>query len=452
MKKWKATVLLTIVLVITAILTVMSFAHFPVGTKDFNGFLGAIETEYDLSGGTAYTLTLDKDNLKDVENVDEVIDTLKYRLNLLGYENYSVKALKDVDDAVKDYDIRIELRGKLSDSNKVDKTALDSDIAVAAAFGELKFFGGTEKSPTDEILQDGKVVSNSSYVGAYSDSDGSTKYQVGIEFSDYGYTELSKLLKDNSTYYLEIKLGETVLFSGANPIAANYFNNKTLYITSQTETSARQFALQIKSGGLAYKYNVGDGVDVSSPLGANVAVKSVIAIAILVVAVIVAMFILDKKYGLIPCLSMILFIDLYLFLLIAIPGIRVAFGGVIGFALAVLLAADGFIITSKRIKEEFARGKTVKSALKAGFTRALAPVLGESAISIAGALILFALTHGAVKNFALLFAVGAAVSAITTLLFARMFTSLILPLADYKESFFGLKRTEDAPVSESEGE
>ena len=149
---------------------------------------------------------------------------------------------------------------------------------------------------------------------------------------------------------------------------------------------------------------------------------------------------------------MILFIDLYLFLLIAIPGIRVAFGGVIGFALAVLLAADGFIITSKRIKEEFARGKTVKSALKAGFTRALAPVLGESAISIAGALILFALTHGAVKNFALLFAVGAAVSAITTLLFARMFTSLILPLADYKESFFGLKRAEDAPVSESEGE
>ncbi len=451
MKKWKATVLLTIVLVITAILTVMSFAHFPVGTKDFNGFLGAIETEYDLSGGTAYTLTLDKDNLKDVENVDEVIDTLKYRLNLLGYENYSVKALKDVDDAVKDYDIRIELRGKLSDSNKVDKTALDSDIAVAAAFGELKFFGGTEKSPTEEILTKGDAVADASYGGAQS-SGNTTYYIINIKFSDYGFNEIKKLMA-GGTYYLRIDVGETSLTGTEGiSIAASSFTKDYQLTTTSGESMARQFALQIKSGGLAYKYNVGDGVDVSSPLGANVAVKSVIAIAILVVAVIVAMFILDKKYGLIPCLSMILFIDLYLFLLIAIPGIRVAFGGVIGFALAVLLAADGFIITSKRIKEEFARGKTVKSALKAGFTRALAPVLGESAISIAGALILFALTHGAVKNFALLFAVGAAVSAITTLLFARMFTSLILPLADYKESFFGLKRTEDAPVSESEGE
>ena len=84
--------------------------------------------------------------------------------------------------------------------------------------------------------------------------------------------------------------------------------------------------------------------------------------------------------------------------------------------------------------------------------RALKPILGESAISIVGALILLALTGGALKNFALIFAIGAVVSAITTLLFARMFTSLILPLADYKESFFGLKRVEDANSTESRGE
>lgn len=453
MKKWKATVLLTIVLVITAILTVMSFAHFPVGTKDFNGFLGAIETEYDLSGGTAYTLTLDKDNLKDVENVDEVIDTLKYRLNLLGYENYSVKALKDVDDAVKDYDIRIELRGKLSDSNKVDKKALDSDIAVAAAFGELKFFGGSEKNPTEEILTEGVAIADASY-GGITSYDSKTYYIINITFTDYGYNGIQKLLNENNgNYYIRVDVGDdSITGKDGLQISASSFTKNYPLTTESGESAARQFALQIKTGGLAYKYNVGDGVEVSSPLGKNTDVRCVIAIAALIVAVIVAMFVLDKKYGLISCLSMILFTDLYLFLLIAIPGIKVAFGGVIGFALAVLLAADGFIITSKRIKEEFARGKTVKSALKAGFTRALAPVLGESAISIAGALILFALTHGAVKNFALMFAVGAAVSAITTLLFARMFTSLILPLADYKESFFGLKRAEDAPVSESEGE
>ena len=158
MKKWKATVLLTIVLVITAILTVTAFARFPVGTKDFNGFLGAIQTEYDLSGGTAFTLTLDKDNTEDVKDVKEVINTLKYRLNLLGYENYSVKAIKDVDDAVKDYDIRIETRGEVNKYGEIDKSALAQDIAVVAAYGELTFKGGTSESPTETILTDGKVI------------------------------------------------------------------------------------------------------------------------------------------------------------------------------------------------------------------------------------------------------------------------------------------------------
>ena len=97
MKKSKAIVLLTITLVITAILTFLAFARFPVGTKNFNGFLGAIQTDYDLSGGTAYTLTLSRENINDVEDVDDVIDTLKYRLDFLGYENYSVKAVKDVE-------------------------------------------------------------------------------------------------------------------------------------------------------------------------------------------------------------------------------------------------------------------------------------------------------------------------------------------------------------------
>ena len=451
MKKWKATVLLTIVLVITAILTVISFARFPVGTNDFNGFLGAIQTDYDLSGGTAYTLTLDKDNLKDVENVDEVINTLKYRLNLLGYENYSVKALKDVDEEVKDYDIRIEARGNVNEYGKVDTAALASDIKVAAAYGELKFFGGSEKSPTEEILTEGVAVADASYGGTAS-SSGTTYYIINIKFSDYGYNEIKKAMGDG-TYYLRIDVGETSLTGTEGlSIASSTFTKDYQLTTTASESMARQFALQIKTGGLAYKYNVGDGVEISSPLGVNTDVKCVIAIAAFIVAVIIAMFIIDKKYGLISCLSMILFTDLYLFLLVAIPGVKVAFGGVIGFALAVLLAADGFIITSKRIKEEFARGKTVKSAVKTGFTRALKPILGESAIAIVGALILFALTGGALKNFALIFAVGAVVSAITTLLFARMFTSLILPLADYKESFFGLKRIENANGAEDRGE
>ena len=331
MKKWKATVLLTIVLAATAILTAATFARFPVGTKDFNGFLGAIQTEYDLSGGTAYTLTLDKDNTEDVEDVGEVIDTLKYRLELLGYENYSVKALKNVDDAVEDYDVRIETRGSVNRYGEIDKTTLAQDIAVVSAYGELKFFGGTEESPTTEILTEGKAVSDASYGG--SSSDGSTTYYIiNIKFSDYGYKGLTELMA-GGTYYLRIDVGDNSLTGTKGiQISASTFSKTYTLTTTAGESAARQFALQIKSGGLAYKYNVSDGTDVSSPLGTNVELKCVIAVSALVLAVIVAMFVLDKKHGIASLLSTVLFVDLYLFLLIAIPGVKVAFGGVIGFA------------------------------------------------------------------------------------------------------------------------
>ncbi|MEG9429447.1 MAG: hypothetical protein VZQ61_00745 [Christensenellaceae bacterium] len=450
MKKWKATVLLAIVLVITAILTVVSFARFPVGTKDFNGFLGAIETEYDLSGGTAYTLTLDKDNVEDVKDVKEVIDTLKNRLNLLGYENYSVKAIKDVDEAVEDYDIRIETRGKVNKYGEIDKSALAQDIAVVAAYGELKFFGGTTESPTEEILKDGKVVADASY-GGTQPYGATTYYLINITFTDYGYNGIKELM-GSGNYYLSIYLGDEPLTGTKDlSISASTFTKTYSLTTTAGESSARQFALQMKSGGLAYKYNVSGGEDVSSPLGENIGTKSIIALGVLILAVIAAMFVFDKKYGVVSCLSMILFTNLYLAMLVAIPNIKVSFGGIIGVALAIMLVADGLFITSKRIKEEFARGKTVKSSVRTGYKRSILPILGSTGVAAVLALILLAFTGGAVKNFAIIFVIGAALSLITTLLIARMFTSLILPLAEYKESFFGVKIAVNAADGTAEG-
>ncbi|MBQ6728265.1 MAG: hypothetical protein IJQ87_04915 [Clostridia bacterium] len=441
MKKSKAIVLLTIALVITAILTFLTFARFPVGTKNFNGFLGAIQTDYDLSGGTAYTLTLSDDNINDVDDVDEVINTLKYRLNLLGYENYSVKAIKDVDAAVEDYDIRIEARGSVSRFGEVDTDTLASDIKVAAAYGELTFYGGTSQNPTEQILDKGNPVADAYYMGVSNNGD-STTYNVNIKFSNYGYDALMELLNANSTYYVQINLGDTVLLPGTSALSSSYINDKSLIITTGSEASARQAALQIKTGGLAYKYDVSEGEDVSSPLGRNLEVKSIITISLLLVAIIAAMFVIDKKYGVVSCLSTIVFTDIYLFLMIAIPGIKISIGGVIGFALATVLLADGFMIISKRIKEEFARGKTVKSAVKTGFKRALLPIAGTAGITAASAFILFALTGGALKNFALVFAVGVVLAAAINLLVSRMFANLILAIVKYDQSFLGLKRTD----------
>lgn len=436
MSKKKSITLLSIVSVLVAFVLVMTFIRFPIGVKNYNSVIGAIDLDYDLQGGTAYTLTLSEDNEKEIENIDDVIDTLEYRLSALGYNTYSIKALKSTDESVKDYDIRIATK---------DTDTLASDIAVVAAFGEVEFFGGTSANPTTEILEDVDVIESSKYVGSVSDTE-KTYYQVSISFTKAGYDGLMELIngaEDGSSYYLEIKLGDTVLLSGANAISESDFTKKTLNVYIGSESSAKQMALQIGTGGLAYQYEISDPVSVSSPYGKNLDTMSAIVIGTLVVVLMVALIVLYRGLGIIGSLSLLLFILIETLMLIAIPGIVLSIGGVIGIAFATVLTAIGIAYTLNTIKTEYANSeRTVLAAIKKGFKDTLIPIINAGVVAGIIAILLFAFVNGTLRCFAITFGVGVVVGLIATLLFARMYTALILPIVANKEKFLKLERAE----------
>ena len=96
----------------------------------------------------------------------------------------------------------------------------------------------------------------------------------------------------------------------------------------------------------------------------------------------------------------------------------------------------------KRIKEEASLGKTVKASVKNGFKRALTPIVNCGVVSAIVSLALFSLTKGAVNNFAITFGIGVVLSLISTLLFAKMFTRLLLDVVKDKEAFLGIEKVE----------
>ena len=110
MKKNKSITLLSIIGVIMAVLFFFTFARFEIGIKNYNSVLGAIDTEYDISGGKAFTLTLAKDNLKEVDDVSDVTKKLSSRLEALGYDYYKITTIESTEEGVKDSDIKIEIR------------------------------------------------------------------------------------------------------------------------------------------------------------------------------------------------------------------------------------------------------------------------------------------------------------------------------------------------------
>ena len=442
MSKGKSITLLSIISVLMAFVLVMTFARFSVGeVKQYNSLLGAVELDYDLEGGVAYTLSLAKDNEEEVgDNVGSVIKTLENRLSALGYEIFSVKAVKSLDEEVTDYDIRIETKNTES---------IASDIAVVAAFGEVKFYGGESANPTTEILTEGKVVASAIYAGAVTNSDNSTSYAVTIKFTSYGYDELIKAIDsaESGSYYLEIKLNDTVLLSGSSPINKEYIVNKSIAVTTSDEANARQMALQMQDGGLKYKYDVDEGIAISAPYGEGVALKCAVAIITLSIVIMALMIILYKGLGLSAALSSLLFILIEGWLLIGVPGIVLSMGGVIGIACATVLNAICMVILTQRVKEEYVGSKkTIKAAVKKGFEQALVPTISTCVVAGLVAIVLFSFTAGLVKGFAVTFGIGAIVAVISSLLFTRMFNSIITPLVKDKEKFFGFNRVEETEV------
>lgn len=447
--------LLSTICLIMAFLISMTFVRFTAGTSKFNSLLGAIDLDYDLEGGVAYTYQLSEDNLEEVEDIEEVLDVIRYRLDELDYQAYSVKALQSTEEGVEDYTIRIEVEYRKPDTDKypdADMLTLSKEsVNAVMAYGELSFTGGTSNSSANpEILTEQNPVESAEFSGSFLGTDGNTYYLVSVKFNEYGNTEIQRLMKEAaesetaSSFYMGVSLGEEVIFSQMQ-ISDYWYDGETLMIPLSGEAYAKTVALRINSGGLGYKYELvgGDGVEIISPYGKNVALKSVIAVVAILVVAIVAYIVLYKGFGLIASLALILFALFETIMLSLVPGIVLSLGGVIGYILSLVLTAGAIAYIAEIVKSQFVNTeKTVKAAVKKGFndsTKALITVFVACGIL---ALLLLIFTIGVVKGFAITFGIGVIVGLISSLVFTRMFSSIILPLTDYKESFLGVKKGE----------
>ncbi len=427
MKKWKAVSLLTILSIILAFLVTMTFVRFPVGVKDYNSVLGAIDLDYDMAGGITYTLTLAEDNDKDVSDINEVIKTLSDRMNGLGYSEYSITALKPIKNGVEQADLEYDIRisSKQTDS-------ISTDITTVTAYGTIQFFAGNAENPTDEVFDEINAIDKVQYVGSYEDSDGNTIYQVALRFTDEAYEEIKEELDtastDGTSYYMSITLGETELLPGTSALSKDYFSDQTIYIQSSSEANAKQLALQLSTGGLEYKYDVSDPAVISAPLGENNALFSAIAVFALVVIAIVVFIVKFKVNGIVSAYSLITFAVTECAMMIAVPGIVFSVGGVLGAIVATILCIDGLVITFKRIEEESQNGKTKKSAVRIGFKRSFLPIVNTNLVAGVVGLMLYIFCNGVVRTFGIALGIGAVISFLVNVLISRMFVEIMMPL------------------------
>ena len=77
------------------------------------------------------------------------------------------------------------------------------------------------------------------------------------------------------------------------------------------------------------------------------------------------------------------------------------------------MAVDANVLIFERFKEEIQKGKTLRSAMDSGFSRAIITILDSNVTTLMAAAVLFYLGTGPIKGFAVTLALGTLLSMFT---------------------------------------
>ncbi len=141
--------------------------------------------------------------------------------------------------------------------------------------------------------------------------------------------------------------------------------------------------------------------------------------------ILVSLFLLAyyRFLGAVAVLGLVLY-GVFFFALVKLIPITLTLPGIAGLILTIGVAADANIVIFERIKEEARTGRSMASAITAGYRKGIATIIDANVITLITAFILFVLATAGVKGFAFTLGVGVIVSLFTAVVFTQAFLGI----------------------------
>ncbi|HEV8616792.1 MAG TPA: protein translocase subunit SecD [Methylomirabilota bacterium] len=255
-----------------------------------------------------------------------------------------------------------------------------------------------------------------------SDPNSPGNWQVSIEFTPNGARIFGELTENNVGRHLAIVLDGT-LYSA--PRINERIPGGRAVITGQfTVDEARDLAIVLRAGALPAPVQILEERTVGPSLGADSIRQGMIAILASAAIVFTFMLFYYRLSGLIADVALVLNLVILLACMAAF-GATLTLPGIAGIALTIGMAVDTNILIFERIREELRVGKTPRSAIEAGFTRALRTIIDTHLTVMVTAAILYNFGTGPVKGFAVSLFVGLAASLFTAYFVTRLLFDLV---------------------------
>ena len=248
---------------------------------------------------------------------------------------------------------------------------------------------------------------------------------VAFTLNQGGVAKFSRVTTENQGGFLAIILDKKVV---STPRINDPILSPNAQITGRFSIEeAEDLAIKLRSGALPASMTFLEERTVGPSLGRDSIRKGVRSALIGLVLVMIFMLVWYKFSGINANLALVLNMILlmggmaYFHATLTLPGIA-------GLILTIGMAVDANVLIFERIKEEIRNGKTPKSAIEAGFGKALSAVLDANITTLIAAVFLFQYGTGAVKGFAVTLSMGIIASLFTAIYVSRLMFEIVLAL------------------------
>ncbi len=412
--------------IIAVIAALLFVALYGLDFTDSVRFPGVLDPDgvvqgLDLKGGSVIVFEAQEANPSD-EQMNTVANMMRTRLDGLGYSEATVtrQGTKKV---------RIEIPS-ISDPEKAAESL--------GATAQLKFVDYEGK----EVLT-GNDVKTASYEYGPTSEMGGNEHYVALKLTSEGAKKFGEAtarvasLSDGNNF-IAIMMDDMIVSA---PMVSQRIDSEDCIISGSFEAeSAKALAGNIRSGQLPFSLAQVELRAISATLGDTALKTSLYAGLIGLILVMLYMLFFYRLPGFLADIALAGYIAI-VGIILANLHVNLTLPGIAGIILSVGMAVDANVVIFERIKEELRLGKTVRSAVDAGFNRALSAVVDSNITTIIAAVILIWLGTGTIKGFGVTLLIGVVVSMISAIFVTKFLLKQTIGMNIKNYWLYGLKKS-----------
>lgn len=369
----------------------------------------------DLKGGVNLVFRAHVENLPEAER-DSALESAKTviekRINLFGVSEPLIQTEK----VNKDSRIVVDLPG-VTDVNQA--------VSLIGQTAQMTFWeqGASPSAAAVKTNLSGSDLQSTSVI--FDPNTG--KPEVQLKFNSNGAKKFGEITQRNVGKPVSIVLDNQVISS---PVVQEPILTGDAVINGTfTQEQAKELSTELNAGALPISLSVLEQHVIGPTLGQESLRKSLIAGVIGFITIVVFMVFLYGRLGVIASAALVLYtlFNLAVFKLSSLTpyGITLTLAGIAGLILSIGMAVDANILIFERMREELRNGKSRSTAIELGFSHAWTSIRDSNVSTLITCLILYTFGTGTIRGFALVLAIGVAISMFSAITITRTFLRLI---------------------------